>query len=244
MKKCSTCGTLKPLESFAKDNRASGERSARTGKGVASCCKACRSEARKPGITASREEFERLKSEGMKRCTACLQILPNGCFNARKASPDGLMYKCRDCCKAYATEYREKNPECFKDYYYARKDELNQNNKNWREQNPEKNAERLRRWGRENQAVIREKGSRRRAHKLKATPKWADRKKIMEFYYLAERLTEETGVIHHVDHIYPLQSDEVCGLHCEFNLNVITQFENIQKLNHMPSEEYLQRCPR
>lgn len=54
------------------------------------------------------------------------------------------------------------------------------------------------------------------------------------FYAEALRLTRETGIRHEVDHIYPLQSDVVCGLHCEANLRVITKFQNQSKKNRMP----------
>ena len=50
-------------------------------------------------------------------------------------------------------------------------------------------------------------------------------------YDKAQRLTRESGVKHHVDHTVPLQSPLVCGLHCEFNLQVITEKENKKKHN-------------
>lgn len=244
MKTCRTCGILKPLESFSRAKEGRGERASRGSFGRDAHCKFCKAEKRKPGIHREREEVKTLAAQGKKRCTKCSEALDASEFNARKASPDGLMQKCRACCKIYATSYREGNPSCFKDYYAQRKDELNANFKKWRKENAGSRTEYMRAWGQENSALVIEKGSRRRAKKLKATPKWANREKMVEFYKEAERLTAETGVIHHVDHIYPLQSKHVCGLHCEFNLNVITQFENIQKLNRMPTEEYLQRCKR
>jgi hypothetical protein len=35
-----------------------------------------------------------------------------------------------------------------------------------------------------------------------------------------------------VDHIVPLVHPRVCGLHCEHNLAVITETENLAKSNH------------
>jgi hypothetical protein len=54
---------------------------------------------------------------------------------------------------------------------------------------------------------------------------------MLEFYAESSRLTLETGIAHEVDHIVPLLSGLVCGLHCEANLQVITAFENQSKNN-------------
>jgi hypothetical protein len=77
--------------------------------------------------------------------------------------------------------------------------------------------------------------SRYRASKLHATPLWADSFVISEAYELAQMRSKATRVLHHVDHIVPLQSPNVCGLHCEFNLRVIPGAENTAKGNrHWP----------
>jgi hypothetical protein len=53
----------------------------------------------------------------------------------------------------------------------------------------------------------------------------------IEAYGLARLRTEMTGEEWEVDHIVPLQSQLVCGLHNENNLCVITRKSNNQKLN-------------
>lgn len=88
--------------------------------------------------------------------------------------------------------------------------------KAWREKNPEKCSD---------------SGAQKRARRLRATPKWSDPAARMFFYKLARRLTKETGTAYHVDHIIPLKSNRVCGLHCEANLQVIPATENMQKHN-------------
>lgn len=47
----------------------------------------------------------------------------------------------------------------------------------------------------------------------------------------AARLTRRTGIVHEVDHIVPLQGENVCGLHVETNLRVITKAANREKSN-------------
>ena len=67
-------------------------------------------------------------------------------------------------------------------------------------------------------------GSNKRAVKLRAIPKWADEKKIKEIY--ANR-----PIGYDVDHIVPLQSPFVCGLHWEGNLQYLPKKENQSKKN-------------
>ena len=66
---------------------------------------------------------------------------------------------------------------------------------------------------------------RRKADKIRATPKWADMVKIRKIYREA-RLVGLT-----VDHIVPLRSPIVCGFHCEANLQILTNDENGKKAN-------------
>jgi len=71
------------------------------------------------------------------------------------------------------------------------------------------------------------------ARKLQAIPAWADMKEIRAIYETAKRQTLSTGVEHHVDHIVPLQSEIVCGLHVSHNLQVLTADENRRKQNFL-----------
>lgn len=64
----------------------------------------------------------------------------------------------------------------------------------------------------------------RRAMRLQATPVWADIDKIKNIYN-----TCPEG--YHVDHIYPLLSDWVCGLHVHENLQHLSAKDNMQKGN-------------
>lgn len=86
----------------------------------------------------------------------------------------------------------------------------------WRHINPEKAT-----------AMI----ARRRSKKIKATPKWVNDFFIKEIYHLAAIRTRMLGFKWHVDHVVPLQSKSVCGLHVHNNLQVIPASQNQSKGN-------------
>jgi len=75
----------------------------------------------------------------------------------------------------------------------------------------------------------------KRRHR-EATPPWLtleDRHAIRALYLHAQQMTRITGERYVVDHIVPLRSPEVCGLHVPWNLRVITQAANLQKSNKL-----------
>lgn len=75
----------------------------------------------------------------------------------------------------------------------------------------------------------------RKARKLQATPAWANEAEIESIYNEARRLTEETGVRYEVDHIVPLISPIVSGLHVPANLRPLPATFNRSKGNrHWP----------
>ena len=83
--------------------------------------------------------------------------------------------------------------------------------------------------------VLADSKVRRRRHR-EATPPWVTRKhktEMRELYKIAITMTKTTGVQYVVDHIIPLRSDLVCGLHVPWNLRVITQEENLKKSNKL-----------
>ncbi len=101
--------------------------------------------------------------------------------------------------------------------------------------NPEKSKSRQKVWRRANPGANNATGARRRAAKLQATPAWANPFFIGEAYDLAQLRQKMLGGRWHVDHVVPLVSDIVCGLHVEFNLQVIPGSENELKGNrHWP----------
>ena len=75
------------------------------------------------------------------------------------------------------------------------------------------------------------KSAKRRASKRNAAPAWANKEAIEAIYAKAKQFSELTGEAFHVDHIVPLTSDTVSGLHWEGNLQILSGFDNLSKGN-------------
>jgi 5-methylcytosine-specific restriction endonuclease McrA len=87
-----------------------------------------------------------------------------------------------------------------------------------------------------NPDMYKEMTSLRRRRFRDATPKWLTDTHKMEIrlkYRLAIELSRATGERHAVDHIVPLHGENVCGLHVPWNLQVLTQKDNLLKYNRM-----------
>ncbi|WP_157443343.1 hypothetical protein [Curvibacter lanceolatus] len=125
-------------------------------------------------------------------------------------------YENLDYSRRYSIEYKAKNP----DYYVS-----------YRNKNIERETARVKRWAQANKHRLNASYARRRFAKSRSTPLWANKEAIIDIYKKSRELSQATGVEHHVDHIVPLQSDVVCGLHCEANLQIIDAKENIRKNN-------------
>lgn len=132
-------------------------------------------------------------------------------------------------------EWARKNSELVRArmaaYYAANKKKILARSAEW----AEKNRERFKR----NQAQYRRaeslkrtmQAAARRVRESRAKPEWADKPCIREIYDLARRRSEATGIQWQVDHIVPINSKRVCGLHVEHNLRVIIGAENSAKGN-------------
>ncbi len=123
--------------------------------------------------------------------------------------------------KAYYAEWAKNNA-----------DKRNAARKRWLEKNPEKMHAARVAWEQRNPHRKAEGTRRQQARRLNAVPAWASPVQMADFYKIARDLTAATGVKVEVDHIVPLQSPLVCGLHCEQNLRISTMAENRAKRNH------------
>jgi 5-methylcytosine-specific restriction endonuclease McrA len=124
--------------------------------------------------------------------------------------------------KEAGKRYYKKNREAVKARANARpKGEVTQYKRKYKEANPE---------------LYKALTSVRKRRHRDATPKWittGQKLAMRQLYLQAMELTKLTGERYVVDHIVPLISDEVCGLHVPWNLRVITQEENLKKSNKL-----------
>jgi hypothetical protein len=155
----------------------------------------------------------------------------------------------RDADLARKAAYRQAHPDLIKQqtraqYYSVPADErriknrawnakYTDNRRAWREQNRERLAEQSAEWARTHRAHKQAARTKRRADEIRATPSWADLRAILAVYEESARLTRETCIKHEVDHIVPLRSSVVCGLHVAHNLQVLTKTENCRKCNKL-----------
>lgn len=145
----------------------------------------------------------------------------------RKANPEKM--------RAAASRYAKAHPDKVR----ARKNAWNRANPegyriraaSWRAKNPEKYRILQKEYRENNVGKLREYQVLRRAACERASPLWANKFFIDEAYRLARLRTKMLGFPWHVDHIIPIQSKFVCGLHVENNIRVIPGSVNQKKNN-------------
>lgn len=143
----------------------------------------------------------------MKVCSICKESkLLSDYYRTDWKKKDGsysLKAHCKSCELKRVAVWRKENPDCRKKEWANKKNTMSL-------------EERIKKNMRE---------SVRRASTSQAVPVWANQEEILYVYQLAQ----ERGLS--VDHIVPLQSNKVCGLHTEDNLRCIPKKLNTQKGN-------------
>ena len=137
--------------------------------------------------------------------------------------------------KARANAYYHRNAEeqlaKQKLRYAANKTAVTARNRQWADEHRDKMRAYHAAYVSRNTDLWRAQTARYRARKRKACPAWANAFFIREAYALMHMRKRICGGEWHVDHIVPLTSELVCGLHVEYNLRVIPGKANRSKSN-------------
>jgi hypothetical protein len=201
-----------------------------------------------------------------KICTGCSEEKPLDNYHKKTTGRLGRESRCKLCISARDYKVKEKGGQEFKDklkrYYQEnaetikakkRLEYLNPENKkkalerrrNWAKSNPtrqkEYNTKYFKTYYQKNREYYISKEAERRARKLGATPDWLTKEqksKIVNIYKVCKKVSSTTGKLHHVDHIVPLQGENICGLHVPWNLAIIPAKANLEKGNKfLPQED-------
>lgn len=191
----------------------------------------------------------------MKICRDCQIEKDNEEYYKAKTNKDGLNSLCKKCYykrgkeytknnisarNRYAREWRSKNKEKCKDSFKKWYDKNKYNQDGYYQVNKdiikESRAESSRKYIKNNRQKLTFKEATRRACKKNATPIWYEKEKIEILYIKCKELSELTGLTYHVDHIVPLNNNNVCGLHVWANLQILEASINIKKSNKLTGE--------
>ena len=143
----------------------------------------------------------------------------------------GLKSRCIECCKI---SYKKNSKEYKRNYYLNNSDKAREAIRRYQDKNRKKVREFNKAYDAKHRPERAAREAFRRAQKLFATPKWLteEHKQVMkQLYVYRDELRQQSGIMYHVDHIVPLVSKSVCGLHVPWNLQVISGADNLKKGN-------------
>lgn len=229
MKICTSCGVEKPTSDFGKHKMGAD--------GVRSHCRSCK---KLSSAKYYRENTEKCRNATNRWSIANADHLREARKQYAKENPH-IVAKCAVNArlngrrKAYEKAYREKNKDrirsILRNRYDQNRDEILTYSRAWYWENKARHNANSAHWAKSNREKVRASVAKRRASKLRATPKWATASDIQAVYSAADRLSKLIGIEYEVDHVVPLTSDIVCGLHCHANLQVLAKRENRSKGN-------------
>lgn len=134
-------------------------------------------------------------------------------------------------------KYHENNRKTIlqkkKEYRLKNLNKISETNREYRENNKELIANKKKEYAKNNKHIINAISARRRSSKLQATPSWSEIKKIKEVYKNAQKFSKLLGVKMVVDHVIPLQGENVSGLHVWMNLQLLEASINTAKSNQL-----------
>jgi 5-methylcytosine-specific restriction endonuclease McrA len=142
------------------------------------------------------------------------------------------------------TDWKKANPDKVKAlgaaWYQSNRDKKAICTIAWQKANPEKKKISYAKWQRSNHDKVNAIRAKRRAAKFRATPIWLTEqhfKEIEGFYTLAKELQWLAEEPLEVDHIVPLQGENVSGLHVPWNLQILPKSLNAKKSNRLITDE-------
>lgn len=203
MKTCSKCLVEKDPSDFSKNKSKSD--------GLNSYCKPCmRAYGKQHRSREDVKEKRRLRQRELMRQPEYAEA-QKAAQKKWSQSPEG---------REWARKHRLKH-----------RDTKNEASRRWRKENPEKQRAADRSWRERNRGKANAKNMRRYAAKLKRTPLWADLVEIDYVYHAAQVIKDVYGTSWDVDHIIPLQGENVSGLHVQGNLQIMDPIQNRSKGN-------------
>ena len=144
---------------------------------------------------------------------------------------DGVQALCRACKAAQYQARKEKHRAACRSWALRNPAAMLAYSAKWRDANRAYLRERDAKRAKERPEIYCAKSAKRRTINARATPAWANHARIAALYECAKHVSRITGVKYHVDHIVPLQSPLVCGLHVEHNLQLLPASDNVRKHN-------------
>jgi len=190
----------------------------------------------------------------MKTCAKCGVVKERVGFHQHKTAKDGIRYACKVCVAILRTAWRKANQDAvraasaayYATYYVGNTEKLKAAGRVYYTENRERCLSAMKVWRKANRVLCNANGAKwcaanpgkvnaanakYRADKLQATPAWVSYERINCYYLVAAMLNREGLQRWHVDHIIPLKGKNVCGLHVENNLQILTEFDNCRKSN-------------
>lgn len=233
-KHCSKCGELKPLEEFYVRNKMTGARRTE--------CRRCLNQAHQKSRLKPMAE-----SVVSRSCSVCHETKPIEEFNLLSKNGTKRSSRCKPCKALYESELRLKAiqkavgdkccTECgvikpINDFHLGQswcKECKSSRGRDYRRSRREHIKLSARAYVESNREKINAQTAKRRFAKMRAIPKWFESDKVQRVYLEAQKRGLD------VDHVVPLRSEIVCGLHCWANLQLMPQDLNRSKCNrHWP----------
>jgi hypothetical protein len=154
----------------------------------------------------------------------------------RRLNGDCLCSECLSFTKLLKKQSSEKYRDKRKQWALDNIEKIAKYKKDWQEKNKDKAKDNLKKWKSNNKESVLADFHKRRASKIRATPKWYgefDAFVINEALRLAKQRFATTKIKWHIDHMIPLQSKLASGFHCAANIQVIPEVLNVKKRNTM-----------